>query len=272
MRSVILFFRLTAIEWKRLSRHVLFWLTLAAAFGYICLSSINFYRTNLAKLLDGTLSMPGLSFDIANALDQLVLILPLLVIAAAFLMGGDYSQRTNQHWLMHSSRAVSLLAKLAALVGLALLVHLSGGLAGVLTGIYFKQFVLHAFSLENVNWLAALAAPFYMTLVSLPYITLSLLITVLVRSSFFSIALGLGYTLVLDNLLSGFLFGTPVAKWLFNNVYFSASFLLNQVGYRFEAAPGRLLGSLPALGVAGGYALVLVLAAVLFYRRQDLGS
>ena len=71
--------------------------------GYrIGLSLANFYETNQTELLNGTLKMPGVAFDLANSLDQLLIAIPFLILISGNLMGNDYSQRTNQHWLMRA--------------------------------------------------------------------------------------------------------------------------------------------------------------------------
>src|SRR5512140_2851738 len=110
-----MFLPLLSIEWTRLSRRGFLWFTLAACPLYAGLSLANFYNLNQTALRDGTLKMPGLSFDLANSLDQLLIAMPLLLILAAAVMGSDYSERTNQRWLIHASRASSLLAKLTVL-------------------------------------------------------------------------------------------------------------------------------------------------------------
>lgn len=53
--------------------------------------------------------------------------------------------------------------------------------------IEIRQTVKH-----RVNWMATLAAPFYMTLVNLPYIALTLVLAFALRSTFVSSVLGLG--------------------------------------------------------------------------------
>lgn len=55
----------------------------------------------------------------------------------------------------------------------------------------------------NVNWVAAVVAPFYITLVTLPYLAFALLITIATRSTFAGVVLGLGYTQFMEILLTG---------------------------------------------------------------------
>jgi hypothetical protein len=267
-----MFFKLLSIEWTRLSRRALLWVTLGAVTLYTSLALSNFYKTARVEILDGTLKMPGMSFDLANALDQLNLLIPLLVIIAGNLMGNDYSQRTNQHWLMRAPRHSSLLAKFTLLVTLTLFIQVLTLLIGWAVGYYYKTYVYHVPNIDNVNELAALAAPFYMTLVNLPYLALALLITVLVRSTFFSILLGLGYTQILELMLSGIFHGASWTKWLFTSLHFSATFLLNTIGDRVPKLPEHILTPMPALGVAALYTLIFIALAIWLYRRQDVGG
>ncbi len=265
-----MFFQLLSIEWTRLSRRSLLWLSLAACALYTGLSLANFYTLNRPALISGTLKMPGASFDLANSLDQLLIAIPFLVIIASSVMGNDYSQRTNQHLLMRASRSSSLLAKVTMLtivtVGIQALTLVVGGLVGF----YYKHYVYGVTDVLNVNWSATAAAPLYMTLVNLPYLALTLALAVWLRSTFFSAVVGLGYAQVLDFMLSGIFHGAGWTKWLFTNVHFSASFLLNALGSRTVEPPSHVLSPIPALIVAAVYTMVLLAIAVWLYRRQDL--
>jgi hypothetical protein len=198
--------------------------------------------------------------------------IPFLVIIAGNMLGNDYSQRTNQHWLMRAPRVSSLLAKFAMLVLLTLMIQVLSLFVGGLVGLYFKTYVYHVPNMLNINWIATLAAPFYMTLVNLPYLALTLLLTVLLRSTFFGVILGLGYTQFLEFLLAGVFFSAGWAKWLFTNLHFSATFLLNAIGNRIVEIPARILASAPALVTAAAYTLILLTAALWLYRRQDVGG
>ncbi len=265
-----MFFQLLSIEWTRLSRRSLLWLSLATCALYTGLSLANFYTLNRPALISGTLKMPGASFDLANSLDQLLIAIPFLVIIASSVMGNDYSQRTNQHLLMRASRSSSLLAKVTMLtivtVGIQALTLVVGGLVGF----YYKHYVYGVTDVLNVNWSATAAAPLYMTLVNLPYLALTLALAVWLRSTFLSAVVGLGYAQVLDFMLSGIFHGAGWTKWLFTNVHFSASFLLNALGSRTVEPPSHVLSPIPALIVAAVYTMVLLAIAVWLYRRQDL--
>ncbi len=267
-----MFLKLLSIEWTRLSRRALLWVTLAICGLYIGLSLANFYKTNQAELLDGALKMPGVSFDLANSLDQLLIAIPFLIIIAGNMMGNDYSQRTNQHWLTRAPRHSSLLAKLTLLTLLTVAIQFLTLIVGWAVGSYYKTYIYHGPDHLNINWIATLAVPFYMTLVNLPYIALTLMFAVVLRSTFASVILGLGYTQILEFLFAGIFYGKPWTKWLFTNLHFSASFLLNSIGNRVTEIPTSILKPMPALVTATIYTLILLVFATWFYRRQDVGG
>ena len=219
--------KLLTIEWTRLSRRALLWTTLLVCCLYTGLSLANFYKTNHIELLNGSFKIPGVSFDLANSLDQLLIAIPFLIIIAGNMMGNDYSQRTNQHWLMRASRHSSLLAKFILLILLTFVIQVLALLIGWAVGFYYKTYVYQVPNILNINWTATFAAPFYMTLATLPYIALTLIFTVTLRSTFVSVVLGLGYTQILEFLFAGIFHGAGWTKWLFTNLHFSASFLLN---------------------------------------------
>lgn len=268
-----MFLKLFSIEWTRLTRRALFWFTLAACALFIGYNQQHFYTANIAELINGDTKMPGFSFDLATSLDVIMLIsLPFLVIIAGVMMGNDYSQRTNQHWLMRASRPASLLSKFALLAVVTFLLQTLTLFVGGGIGWYFKTYTYHAFSLANVNWLAAFAAPFYMTLVSLPSLALILLVTVVTRSTFASVAIGLGYTQFIEILMTGLFYNASWSKWLTRNLYFSATYLLNTIGNKTVDIPTRLFAPAPALITAAVYTLIFLAAALWLYRRQDVGG
>src|SRR6266511_688279 len=129
--------KLLSIEWTRLSRRPLLWITLLICCLYIGLSLANFYKTNRIELLNGSLKMPGVSFDLANSLDQLLIAIPFQIIIAGNMMGNDYSQRTNQHWLMRAPRHSSLLAKFILLILLTIVIHVLTLITGWAVGFYY---------------------------------------------------------------------------------------------------------------------------------------
>jgi len=265
-----MFLKLLSIEWTRLSRRPLMWIIMAGCILWTALNLSHFYKTSLTKILDGALVVPGMAFDLANSLDQMEIAIPFTSILTAFMMGSDYSQRTNRIWLMRASRASSLLAKFTLMAAFILATQVITLTTGGIVGFYYKTFVIHTPDVFNVNCLAALAAPFYMTLVSLPYISGMLMLTIRLRSTLFSAILGLGYTQILENLLTGISHGADWTKWLFTNIHFSASFLLNSIGNRRVEIPAYLHTSIPALATAVAYTSLFLTLAVWLYHCQDV--
>jgi hypothetical protein len=265
--------QLFSIEWTRLFRRTLLWLTLIFCAVFTWLSLENFYTLNRIQLFDSSLKMPGFAFDLANSLDQLLLIeLPFLVILAAVMIGNDYSQRTNQHWLTKGRRSSSLLAKFSLLALIIFLLQILAFLVGGSTGWYYKTFIYRADLVLNVNWMATLGAAFYMTLVTLPYAAFTILITILTRSTIAGVILGLGYTQFVEFLLTGLFYGASWSKWMMRSLHLSATFLLNSIGNKTAELPAALLDPRSALVTAALYTLIFLSLALWLYRRQDLGG
>ena len=171
-----------------------------------------------------------------------------------------------------TSRSASLLAKFSLLVLTIFLLQWVTLLVGGLTGWYFKSFTYGAYSLANVNWIAVVSATLYMTLVTLPYAALMLLLTVVTRSTWASIAIGLGYTQFIELLVTGVFHGAGWAKWMMRNLYFSATFLLNAIGNKSVEVPAALLQPWPAFVIAAFYTLIFLSLALWLYRRQDMSA
>jgi len=85
-------------------------------------------------------------------------------------------------------------------------------------------------------------------------------------------ALGLGYTQILEFLLAGIFHGAGWTNWLFTNLHFSASFLLNTIGNRVTKILTSILAPAPSLATSTVYTLMLLILAIWFYRRQDVGG
>lgn len=268
-----MFPRLFSIENTRLYKRAMPWLCLAACGFYIFLSLHNYYTLNRLPLLNGELKMPGLSFDLATALDQVTLpALPLLVIVAASLAGSDYKLRTYQHWMMRAPRWVVLLAKFGVLALFSLALQVLTLLVAGGTGWYYKAFTFHAFNLANVNGPATLAAPLYMTLATLPYLALILLITVAARSTLVGAVIGLGWTQFIENIVTFLLHGQNWMMWHPHNLAASVSYLLNNIGNKLVEPPEYYADPVSAMAALGGYTILFLAAALWVYRRQDVGG
>ena len=71
---------------------------------------------------------------------------------------------------------------------------------------------------------------------------------------------------------TGIFHGADWTRWLFTNLHFSDSFLLNSIGSRSVELPTHILAPAPALITAALYTFGLIALAVWLYRRQDLGG
>lgn len=268
-----MWFALFSIEWIRLFRRWLPWVAMALSAIFVGLSLHNFYVLSGEAAAGGAFKMPGLSFDLATSLDQSFTIGALFIIMiGAALMGDDYAQRTNQHWLLRGSRGASVLAKFAVLALMILILNVVTLAAGAAFGLGYKAWLTGAASVAGVNLAEAAWALIYLTVVVLPYAALMLLLALIARSTFVSAAIGFAYVLVIENLAGAAFFDTPWIRWLPRNLYLSATYLLNHIGNKTVPVPDRLFESYTACAVAAAYTLILLGLAIVWYRRQDVGG
>ncbi len=267
-----MFFKLFSIEWKRVTRRPIFWLTFVLCGFYIGLGQSNFYTSNQTQLFTGEINMPGLSFDLASSLDVLFTAeLPFLLLLTAQMVGADYAQRTNQHWLKHGHRRTSLFAKFSVM---AIIVFLMQGvilLVGGGVGFYYKTFVYAQFSWANVNPSAILLSMVVLTVLILPYLGLTMVCSLLTRSTFGGLILGFGLTQFVELLLQSFFYWFSWIKWLPRSLYLSGTYMLNLIGNKQVFPPDNLFYGPWAMVIAAIYALFFLGLAISLYSRQDLG-
>lgn len=264
---------LVFIEWTRLFRRWLPWIAMALSALFVGLSLHNFYVLSAENAADGTFKMPGLSFDLATSLDQSFTIGALFIIMiGAALMGDDYAQRTNQHWLLRGSRGSSVLAKFVVLALTILILNVVTLAAGAAFGLGYKAWLTGSASVAGVNLAEAAWALIYLTVVVLPYAALMLLLALVTRSTFVSAAIGFAYVLVAENLVGAVFYQAAWIRWLPRNLYFSATYLLNHIGNKTVPVPDHLFEPYTACLVALGYTVALLALAIGVYRRQDVGG
>lgn len=264
---------LFSIEWIRLFRRWLPWVAMALSALFVGLSLHNFYVLSGENGAGGTFKMPGLSFDLATSLDQSFTIGALFIIMiGAALMGDDYAQRTNQHWLLRGSRAASVLAKFTVLALMILILNVVTLSAGAAFGLGYKAWLTGSASVAGVNLAETGWALIYLTAVVLPYAALMLLLALITRSTFVSAAIGFAYVLVIENLAGAVFYAAPWIRWLPRNLYLSATYLLNHIGDKTVPVPDHLFESYTACLVALGYTVALLVLAIAWYRRQDVGG
>jgi ABC-type transport system involved in multi-copper enzyme maturation permease subunit len=126
----------------------------------------------------------------------------MLVILAGTVTAQEFSWRTTHLWLSRGlPRPAFLLGKFAALLVAALLVVLLAVLVGAPLTAWFTHQLTGSLSLAALN-VAELALSILRTAGTiLPYAGLTFLVAVLTRSTAAAIAVGLAYTLVVENLV-----------------------------------------------------------------------
>lgn len=264
---------LVFIEWTRLFRRWLPWIAMALCALFVGLSLHNFYVLSGEDTASGAFKMPGLSFDLATSLDQSFTVGALfIVMIGAALMGDDYAQRTNQHWLLRGSRGASVLAKFAVLALMILILNVVTLAAGAVFGVGYKVWLTGSASVAGVNVVEAAWALVYLTAVLLPYAALMLLLALVTRSTFVGAAIGFAYVLVIENLASAVFYHADWVRWLPRSLYLSATYLLNHIGNKTVPVPENQHEPYTACLVALGYAVVLLALAIGVYRRQDVGG
>lgn len=265
--------RLLSIESTRMSRRWLPWIALGLCVAYTGLNQYSFYAANELDILSGVLELPALSFDLANPLNQVLpVVLPFIVIAGAALMGDDFAQHTNQHWLIRAPRSRSILAKFTLLTLLILCLHALTAVAGAALGLALKHHLYGTAGLLGINIAEALWAPVNMTIVMLPYAALMLVLALLTRSTVVSSALGFIYALLVETLVGRYFHDALWVSWLPRNLYLSATFRLNAIANQVVAVPAGAHDPLTAVAIAALYTAFLVALAIWIYRRQDVGG
>ncbi len=264
---------LFVIESIRLFRRWLPWAGILLTTAFVSLSLHNDYVANAADVGSGAMALPGLSFDLATSLEQsLYVMLPFTIITGAALMGEDYAERTNQHWLIRASRGASVLAKALVLTAVILLFFTVALTTGGIVGLGLKTWLYGSASLAGVNAVEFALVVVYLTFVTLPYAALVLLLALITRSTFVGAAIAFGYSLVLESLVSSIFWDAPWTRWLPRSLLLSTTYLLDRIGNPNVAAPATLHEPLMACAIAAGYAAILLGLAIWIYRRQDVGG
>lgn len=202
-----------------------------------------------------------------------------VVLVAAFV-GQEYTWHAVHLWLSRGvPRARYLLAKFAAVslaLGLLVLTALVAGAA--VTGVYTYT-SQGALPLAEIDLLILARNIVYMLITLLPYAALALLLAVVSRSATVAIGVGLGYTLVVENMLVELL--TLVSSGAARVARYTPTMLAKSLGQAASTSTQVQVGvqtpsaiSLVeptwAAALLCLYALVLTALAVWWFRRQDV--
>lgn len=214
-----------------------------------------------------------LGFVSGSALGGLV-----LVVLTGATMAQEYSWRTAHLWLSRGlPRSTFLMGKYTALVMVALLVVLTPLLVGTPLTAWFTHQLTGSLSLAGLN-VAQLALSILRTAYTLlPYIALTFLVAVLTRSTAAAIAVGLVYTLLVENILlqlpslAGGIWAEMAAYMpgSLTQALMQANQGMLRVDLQGSAEAGLTDGWTAAIGITLYTAAFLGLA-LLAFRRQNL--
>ncbi|NPA93615.1 MAG: ABC transporter permease subunit [Chloroflexi bacterium] len=206
-----------------------------------------------------------------------------VVVLVAALAAQEYTWRTVHLWLSRGvERGAYLLAKFGGIVlALFLLALTALVVGGVVTGIYTWKTV-GALPWHAMPWAEAGLGVFKIVLTMLPYAGLTLAVAVLSRSTMVAIGVGLGYSLLVENLAVEVLvllspgvarvaryLPTMLAKSVVGSI--SATEMAVSVGMQGGDAPSLLSPGLASVLLVG-YALMGLAVAWWAFRRQDISA
>ena len=202
---------LLRIEIRKLSGRALLWVEV----GLLALLIAVLHLALMAALSQPDQGMPP---DAVNALKDSLRWPHSLLSTLTFISGGElgglfvvvlvgalaaqeYTWRTVHLWLSRGvGRGMYLLAKLGAVVfALVLLVLTALVVGGAVTGIYTLR-TTGGLPWSAVAWGQIILSVFKIVLTMLPYAGLTLAVAVLSRSTMVAIGVGLGYSLLVENM------------------------------------------------------------------------
>jgi ABC-type transport system involved in multi-copper enzyme maturation permease subunit len=202
----------------------------------------------------------------------------LLIVLAGAMTAQEFSWRTAHLWLSRGlPRSTFLLGKYAALVVVALLVVLTPLLVGTPLTAWFTHQLTGSLSLAGLNVAQLVLSILRTAYTHLPYIALTLLVAVLTRSTAAAIAVGLAYTLLVENILIQLL-NLAGGVWADMATFAPGSLAqalmhANQHMLRVDLQGSAEIG-LTSSGVAAAgitlYTVAFVGLALLAFRRQNL--
>lgn len=283
-----MFARMFQIENTRLFKNRLFWAEAAILVGFLMfffggMFAISQLMPNegLEEQIASSIYWPGslinaVGIAAAGGIGGL-----LIIVLSSVVVAQGYSHRTFSVWLSRGTpRAVVLLAQFAALALAAVLIVLIAALVGALISGLLTLAVHGSLPLDAVNFgqlgLSVLRTAYTL----LPYVTLTMLFAVLVRSAAAALGIGIGYTLIVEGLLVQLLAlvgetGGHIVKFLPSMLAQSVN-SLNMSTVQLEVTLNGQSAQIPmlepglaAVGIAA-YTLLFLGLAVWKFRRQDL--
>ena len=261
-----------SIEIRKTLRHPALWLglgaltfLLASAIFIIHVQIMNGYEDGSGGLEQDLLAW--LAFF--NWLGSLV-----YAVIGAVILVFDYTDRSIQLWLTHGvSRPVLLSARLVTILLFCLLIVCFVVAVIMGLGVISRSLFFGTVDASNLNPSALLPTILRMFWSSLPYLALSVLLGILSRSPFFAA----GGTIVYGSVVEQFIPAVSArAPWLTPYLPGSLSQALQSRNSALDLSALPLsMDSMPELQVVlliGGMFLVLSIASLAIFSRQDLGG
>lgn len=204
----------------------------------------------------------------------------LIIILVGALVAQEYTWGTLQIWLSRGvPRSLFLGAKFTAILLPALLIVVTPLVVGGLVSAFFSLILLDGIPFAQVNWGQLGLDTLLYTYSLLPYAALAFFLAVASRSAVVAIGGGLAYVLLLEGIALQLIGSVLGGIWAQIGTYLpgglAKGLLTLNSGLTVEVGdgPGVVTPFLEpgpaALGI-GIYVVVLVAAAILIFRRQDL--
>ncbi len=285
-----MFFQLLAIERRKLTGRALLWVELAI----LALLVLALHAAIIAALQQPQPDLPPQALDalraalrwpqgLRNALTfanggELGGLFA--VVLAAAVVAQEYTWRTVHLWLGRGvPRGAHLGAKFVALAGALLLFVLTALLAGGAATAAYTWRAQGALPWHDLPWADLTRGVLMVWLTLLPYAAWTLAVAVLSRSTLTATGVGLGYSLLVENLAAEVLLlaAPDLARWARYLPGMAAQAALDFLQGGLEVQVGMGSGSAAEL-LAPGTAVLLLLAytaagltlAAWAFRRQDI--
>ncbi len=269
-----MFLRLLSIESRKTLKHPALWMGMCGLLFLLGCAILIKHVWILNNHEDGS---GGLEKDL---LDGLVFFnwfsILVYAVTGAVIAAFDYTDRSIQLWLMRGvTRSVLLSARLAAILLFTFLIVGVTALAVLGLGALSRSGFFGVVETSNLNLAALLPAVLRVFWSSLPYLALSAFLGVISRSPFFAAGGTIVYGSVIEQFIPALSARVP---WLTRFLPGSLSHALQSSNSALDLSTRPLsMESIPVpelqvVLLIGGIFLLLSIASLVIFSRQDLGG